>query len=95
MIEFYYFGIEIEAIIEPHNKGKPIQGTTKESLRVWYDKLAAALRRREGTDRRRLKATAQSNLKKYRQETNRHIQWWITWDGSLVKPEWPKHPGGN
>ena len=96
MPSFYYFGVEIEAIVEPHNKGQPVRDSTQDAaqLRLWYCKLAAALRNREGTGGQRLKATAELNAIEYRKQTDRHLQWWVTWDGSLVEPQWPVHPGG-
>ena len=94
MVSFFYFGVEIEVIVEPHNKGQPVQERIPETLDAWYEKLAKALRRRRGTDHRLLRVTAEKDRKKQRQSTDRHLQWWITWDGSLIAPAWPKHPGG-
>lgn len=94
MALYYNFGVEIEAIVEPHNKGQPVPAPIPDHLRHWYNKLAAALRNRRGTDQRPLRAIAESNRTKYRQQEQRHLQWWVTWDGSLVHPQWPRHPGG-
>lgn len=96
MPSYYHFTVVIEAIVEPHNKGRPVRESTQDGaqLRLWYGKLAAALRNREGTGGQHLKATAEPNIIEYRKQTDRHLQWWITWDGSLVEPRWPSYPGG-
>ena len=74
MASFFYFGVEIEAIVEPRNKGRPVPGPIKDNLRLWYNKLAAALENRRGLDGRRLRAVAESNITKYRNMTDRHLR---------------------
>jgi len=91
---FYNFGIEIEVIVEPHNKQRPVPAPIQNDLELWYGKLAAAMRNRKGCDQQPLQAVAQLSRKAYREQNGRHGNWWITWDGSLVSPEWPRHPGG-
>lgn len=91
---FYYFGVEIEVIVEPHNKQQPVRAPVKDDLDLWYDKIAKALRNRKGCDQKPLKATAESRRTQYRETRDRHLTWWITWDGSLIAPDWPRHPGG-
>ena len=93
MASYYNFGVEIEAIAEPHNWGQPVTDSTSSNLEYWYEKLAAAQRNRRGTDDLALRA-AESKNRRYRKRNDRNLQWWITWDGSLVKPKWPEHPGG-
>ncbi|PCG94029.1 Putative amidoligase enzyme [Penicillium occitanis (nom. inval.)] len=90
---FYYFGVEIEVIVEPHNKQQPVPAPVSDHLDYWYDKIAKALRNRKGSDQQALKAIAESRRTTYRSTTDRYLTWWITWDGSLIAPEWPKHPG--
>ncbi|KAK5457169.1 hypothetical protein LTS15_004950 [Exophiala xenobiotica] len=90
---FYYFGVEIEVIVEPHNKSQPVPAPVENDLDLWYNKIAKALRNRKGVDQRPLKAIAETQRSEYRETSNRHLSWWITWDGSLVTPDWPRHPG--
>ncbi|KAJ6015344.1 amidoligase [Penicillium herquei] len=90
---FYYFGVEIEVIVEPHNKQQPVQFPVSRELDLWYEKIAKAMRNRKGCNQLPLKVTAESRRANYRGTENRHEKWWITWDGSLVHPSWPKHPG--
>lgn len=89
----YSFGVEIEAIVEPHNRGQPVKQSTDTTLRVWYEKLAVALRNRTGVEHLRLNAE-ESLSKDYHRRSDRNLKWWITWDGSLAQPSWPEHPGG-
>lgn len=91
---FYYFGVEIEVVVEPHNKKQPVPAPVSQHLDLWYDKIAKAMRNRNGCDQRPLKAIAEPRRTEYRGRTDRHTYWWITWDGSLISPSWPKHPGG-
>ena len=91
---FYYFGVEIEAIVEPHNKQQPVRIPVFNDLDLWYGKLAAALRNRTGTDNQPLQAVAEPHRGNYRNQNDRHVKWWVIWDGSLAQPAFPKHPGG-
>ena len=77
MPSYYHFGIEIEAIVEPHNKGQPVQEAMQDvaQLRIWYGKLAAALRNRQGTGGQRVKATAEPDINEYCKQTDRDLQW--------------------
>ncbi|CAI7569397.1 unnamed protein product [Penicillium discolor] len=90
---FYYFGVEIEVIVEPHNKQQPVPAPVENDLDLWYGKIAKAMRNRKGCDQRPLKVIAESQRAQYRGTSERHLNWWITWDGSLIAPEWPRHPG--
>ena len=90
----YCFGVEIEVIAEPHNKKQPVTTPVKNELDLWCEKIAKALRNRKGCDQKYMKATAQTRRTQYRETKDRHRTWWITWDGSLIVPDWPKHPGG-
>lgn len=91
---FYFFGVEIEAIVEPHNRQQPVPAPVKDYLDYWYEKIAKALRNRKGCGQRPLKAIAEPRRTQYRERRDRHHSWWITRDGSLIAPEWPRHPGG-
>jgi hypothetical protein len=91
---FYNFGVEIEVIVEPHNKGQPVTTPIEHDLEKWYNKIAAAMRNRKGDGQRALKVVAEPYRTQYRGQEDRHTKWWITWDGSLIRPEWPRHPGG-
>ena len=90
----YFFGVEIEVIVEPHNNRQPVQKPVKDELDLWFGKIAKALRNRRGCDGNPLEAKAQIQRSQYRETQHRQHTWWITWDGSLVSPDWPKHPGG-
>ncbi|KAI1092382.1 putative amidoligase enzyme-domain-containing protein [Rostrohypoxylon terebratum] len=75
----YYFGVEIEAIAEPHTVRSPL-------LRwVYYEKLATALRW-DG-----LEALADREVQ-YRKHSEHYDKWWITRDGSLKNPPHPQIP---
>lgn len=68
----YSIGIEIEVCAEPHTIRPPL--SDKHAL--YYEKLAAALRKRH------LKAKA-NDLQSNRKYPDSYNQWWITRDSSL------------
>ena len=74
----FCFGVEIEAIVEPHTVRHPLKRA------VYYEKLAQALRNRG------LSAKADNLEGKYRKHAEHYDKWWITKDGSLGDPD---HPG--
>ncbi|KAI1780348.1 putative amidoligase enzyme-domain-containing protein [Hypoxylon cercidicola] len=77
---YYYFGVEIELIAEPHKVRNPL-------LRwVYYEKLATALRN-QGLD-----SLADKLDQKYRKHGEHYDKWWITKDGSLGDPPHPQIP---
>ncbi|KAI0420538.1 putative amidoligase enzyme-domain-containing protein [Xylaria grammica] len=81
-MSYYYFGVEIEVIAEPHHVQDPLL------RRVYYEKLARAL------NRHGLLATADkldgSRYCKHAEFYDSH--WWITKDGSLKDPSYPRIP---
>ena len=85
MASCYNFGVEIEAIAEPHNRGQQIAEITSSNLVYWYEKSVTALRNRKGTDDMATKA-AESKSRKYRKKIDRKLPRWITWDGPSSSP---------
>ncbi|TDZ54330.1 hypothetical protein CTRI78_v006382 [Colletotrichum trifolii] len=72
-----YFGVEIELIASPRFLYLP------HTRAVYYQQLAQALKQR------RLRAAADS-LVSYCKHPEHYDKWWITKDGSLGKPEYPR-----
>lgn len=73
-MDYYTFGVEIEAIVEPHQI-RSLQ--TKERMKFYFDKLAKALRKQA------LKAQADDPTGRYRKHSEHYDKWFITRDGSL------------
>ena len=73
-MEQYTFGVEIEAILEPH-KIRSLH--RKESMVLYFDKLKQAL------SKRGLEAKADDLSERYRKRPEHYNKWWITKDGSL------------
>lgn len=73
------FGVEIEAIVEPHKVRDRLD------RHLYYLKLAAALKKRG------LSAHAETRGQNYQKHPEYYeSSWWITRDGSLGNPT---HPG--
>ena len=36
---YYYFGVEIDMIVEPHNKQRPVSAPVSDHLDYWYERL--------------------------------------------------------
>ena len=43
---YYYFGVEIDMIVEPHNKQRPVSAPVSDHLDYWYDKIAKGFKPR-------------------------------------------------
>lgn len=74
---YFYFGVEIELIAEPHMVRHPLV------RKFYYEKLAASLRW-HGLD-----AVADSLEGRYRKHSEHYAKWFITKDGSLGNPTHP------
>jgi hypothetical protein len=81
-MEFACFGVEIEAIVEPHRVREPL------SHSFYFERLAQALRKRN------LNARADQLNGDYRKHSEHYDKWWITKDGSLGKPRPPESKSG-
>ncbi|KAI1116787.1 putative amidoligase enzyme-domain-containing protein [Nemania sp. NC0429] len=77
----YYFGVEIELIAQPHNVQEPLL------RRLYYEELAWSL------NRHGLSAISDRlDGSKYRKHPEHYNKWWITKDGSLGDPSYPRIP---
>ncbi|KAI0440169.1 putative amidoligase enzyme-domain-containing protein [Xylaria telfairii] len=73
----YHFGVEIEVRVEPHKIRSPLS----EKHALYYEKLAAALRKRG------LNAKADDLTGRYQKHPEHYDKWYVTKDGSLGNPE--------
>ncbi|KAK5457171.1 hypothetical protein LTS15_004952 [Exophiala xenobiotica] len=74
----FYFGVEIELVAEPH--AVLPQSNRKSYYKLYYEKLAACLRRHD------IDAVADSLAGGYRKHSEHYDKWFITKDGSLGIP---------
>ena len=74
---YFYFGVEIEFIAEPHTVRYPLYRA------FYYEKLAVSLRSHG------LRAVADSLDDSYRKHSEHYDKWFITKDGSLGNPPHP------
>jgi len=75
--KYIFFGIEIEAIAEPHDVRHPLRRLT------YYRELATSLRSNG------LGAVADQLDERYRKHPEHYNKWFITKDGSLGDPSHP------
>ncbi|KAI1749941.1 putative amidoligase enzyme-domain-containing protein [Xylaria castorea] len=77
----YYFGVEIELIAEPHNVQYPLL------RRIYYEMLAGSL-----YFHGLLAIADELDGSRYRKHPEHYDKWWITNDGSLGDPSYPRIP---
>ena len=75
--DYFFFGVEIELIAEPHKVRHPLKRW------VYYEKLATSLRHYS------LDAVADDLQENYRKHREHYDKWFITKDGSLGRPLHP------